>query len=437
MFGVLGNRTYRRLFTAQVIALTGTGLATVALGLLAHRLAGPDAGAVLGTALAIKMVAYVTVAPVAAVVAARLPRRTLLVSLDLVRAGIALALPWVHEVWQVYLLVFLVQAASAAFTPAFQATIPDVLTDEREYTGALALSRLAYDLESLLSPLLAATALAVVSFDHLFLGTSLGFLASAAFVVSVLLPSPRPARRVRGGGVRVYLATPRLRGLLAVHLAVAAAGSMVFVNTVTSVRDLLGRDAADVALALGANGCGSLVVALVLPRVLERHADRTVMVRAAFLLAAALVAAVPVLASTGAWRWPALLALWAVVGAGSALVLTPAARLLRRSAAAADRPALFAADFALSHACWLLCYPLAGWVGATAGLPAALVALAVITAGAGVAAIRLWPLHDPEVVEHDHHDLDPNHHHLVTAGGPRHAHPFRIDDVHVRWPVTP
>lgn len=51
MLSVLNNRTYRHLFTAQVIALVGTGLMTVALGLLAYELAGADAGAVLGTYL--------------------------------------------------------------------------------------------------------------------------------------------------------------------------------------------------------------------------------------------------------------------------------------------------------------------------------------------------------------------------------------------------
>ena len=66
MLNILSNRTYRHLFMAQVIALIGTGLATVALGLLAYDLAGDRAGAVLGTALAIKMSAYILVAPVAA-----------------------------------------------------------------------------------------------------------------------------------------------------------------------------------------------------------------------------------------------------------------------------------------------------------------------------------------------------------------------------------
>jgi hypothetical protein len=65
MLRLLANRAYRHLFAAQVIALLGTGLATVAHGLLAYDLAGADAGVVLGTALAIKMVAYVGLAPIA------------------------------------------------------------------------------------------------------------------------------------------------------------------------------------------------------------------------------------------------------------------------------------------------------------------------------------------------------------------------------------
>ncbi len=161
MLEVLASRTYRHLFAAQLIALAGTGLLTIALGLLAYELAGADAGMVLGTALAIKMVAYVGVAPIVGAFANRLPRRAFLVAMDLVRAAIALLLPFITDIWQIYVLIFLLQSASAAFTPTFQATIPDVLPDEKDYTRALSLSRLAYDLESLLSPALAAALLTI------------------------------------------------------------------------------------------------------------------------------------------------------------------------------------------------------------------------------------------------------------------------------------
>ncbi|WP_445177241.1 hypothetical protein [Rhizorhapis sp. SPR117] len=92
MIAVLANRTYRHLLSAQIIALVGTGLATVALGLLAYELAGGNAGAVLGTALAIKMIAYIGIAPVVGAFADRLPRRAFLVAMDLVRAAVALSL---------------------------------------------------------------------------------------------------------------------------------------------------------------------------------------------------------------------------------------------------------------------------------------------------------------------------------------------------------
>jgi len=117
-------------------------------------------------------------------------------------------------------------------------------------------------------------------------------------------------------------------------------------------------------------------------------------------------------------------------------VLTPTGRLLRRSAQAPDRPALFAAQFALSHACWLVTYPLAGWLGARAGLPVTLAVLGAMTLIGVLLAQALWPADDPEVLEHAHGGLAPDHPHLVgTPGyGQRHAHAFMIDDLHPRWP---
>lgn len=173
MFEILKHRTYRHLFLAQVIALIGTGLITIALSLLAYDLAKDKAAQVLGIALAIKMIAYIMVAPVASAYAERLPRKKVLVTLDIIRAGTALFLPFVTEIWQIYLLIFILQSASAAFTPTFQAVIPDVLPDEKEYTNALSLSRLASDLENIISPMLAGLLLTVISYHNLFLGTVL------------------------------------------------------------------------------------------------------------------------------------------------------------------------------------------------------------------------------------------------------------------------
>jgi len=432
---VFADRTYRHLFTAQVVALLGTGLATVALGLLAYDLAGDNAGLVLGTVFTIKMVAYVGIAPIAGAFANRVNRRAFLVALDLVRAGVALCLPFVTEVWQVYLLIFLLQSASAAFTPTFQATIPDVLPDEARYTRALSLSRLAYDLENIASPMLAGLLLAVVSYNSLFLGTVVGFAASAVLVVSVLLPSPRPSeprgiydRTTRG--IRIYLATPRLRGLLALNLAAAAAGAMVLVNSVVLVRSTLALDASSLAWTLFAFGAGSMLAALALPKLLDRVPDRPVMVAGAALMVLTLLGLGGEVASLGL-NWPVLLGAWLLVGLGYSAVLTPSGRLLRRSAHAEDRPALFAAQFALSHACWLVTYPLSGWLMTQFGPVAALGTLAALAGVGALSALRLWPKEDPEILEHSHDNLPLDHPHL--KGVRRHAHPFVVDDQHPRW----
>ncbi|MPZ12631.1 MAG: MFS transporter [Kiloniellaceae bacterium] len=451
----LFNPTYRRLFAAQVSALIGTGLTTVALALLAYDLAGGDAGAVLGTALALKMVAYVGIAPAVGGFAHRLPRRRLLIALDIARAGSVACLPFVTEVWQIYLLIFLMNSFSAGFTPTFQATIPDILPDEAQYTRALSLSRLAYDLENLLSPTLAAAALLVMTYDTLFAANAVAFVGSALLVWSVRLPSPKPSEREHGlwhnltFGIRVYVGTPRLRALLALSVAVASAGAMVIVNTVVYVRDHLGGTDSDTAVAFAAAGAGSMIVALLLPRALEQLSDRFVMLCGGLVLGSGLL-----LGLTG----PGLLALlpiWFVLGAGSSLIQTPAARLLRRSAQEGDRPAVYAAQFALSHACWLIAYPLAGWLGGSFGLAAAFAALAVIALASTAAAFALWPAGDPGELEHWHsalehehlhvHDEHHRHDHEGWEGPAPHHHPHRhaslkhrhlyvIDLHHPLWP---
>jgi MFS family permease len=432
MLQILKHRTYRHLFLAQVVALIGTGLATVALSLLAFDLAGNKAGQILGTAMAIKMTAYVLIAPLASALAERVPRRMLLVSLDLVRAVTALALPFVSEVWEVYVLIAILQSASAAFTPTFQSTIPDTLADEDDYTQALSLSRLAYDMENLLSPALAAVILLVTSWQGLFSGTVIGFIASALLVVSVVLPSgakpekPRGIYERAGRGFKIFVATPRLRGLMAFNLVVSLAGAMVIVNSVVLVQGQFGLTDRHTAMAFAAFGGGSMLAAFALPALLKRWQDRRVMLTGAGILISGLVLALPV----NSLGW--LLPVWFWLGVGFSTAQTPIGRLLIRSSHGEDRPALFAAQFSLSHAGWLVAYPLAGWLGSVAGMQITLVVLASLALIALIPAIRLWPADDPAELLHRHDALADDHPHIETSG-PQHIHPYVIDNLHPKW----
>lgn len=387
-------RDYRHLFSAQVIALFGTGLATVALGLLAYDLAGPNAGAVLATALTIKMAMYVVVAPIVGAYADRLPRRMFLTLLDAIRAVVVLALPFVTEVWHIYVLIGVLQAASAAFTPTFQAVIPDIVTEESNYTRALSASQVAYTMESLLSPVLAAVALSFITFGWLFLGTSIGFVVSALLVLSTRIPNAQTSGNTRAwdrvaSGIERFVRTPQLRGVMALNVVVAAAGSIVVVNTVNYVRDELGGTQAGVGWMLAASGGGTLLVALLLPRVLDRTSDRAVMMAGAAVLLAGVIAAVA-MASTGIASWAVTAPIWFVIGAGMALIVTPTGRVIRSSVRPPELPAAFAAQFSLSHLAWLITYPIAGWMGTSAGLTPAWITLAALAAAGMATATAVW-----------------------------------------------
>ena len=401
MLAVLANGVYRRLFAAQVVALVGTGLLTVALGLLAYDLAGSNAGAVLGTALTIKMLAYVGLAPVINALVARWPKKPVLIGADLVRAAMALSLPFITEAWQIYVVIFLLQSASATFTPAFQSLIPTILTDERDYTRALSLSRLAYDMEALASPALAALLLTVMSYNNVFLGTVAGFLFSAFMVAVSVLPAASAAEAPQSSlwhrttlGARIFWRNRRLRSLLALNLVVAAPTALVLVNTVVYVRDVLQRPATDLAVALACFGVGSMAVALSAPRVLERLGDRTVMLTGAAVVPFAMAGAASMTWAAPGSGWWLLLLLWFLLGAANSTILTPSSRLLREASTEETRPYVFTAQFSLSHACYILAYPLAGWVGAAAGLGWAAAGLTIVAIVGSAGAFLSWPRHE-------------------------------------------
>ena len=446
------NSEFRKLFLAQIIALVGAGLATVALSLLAYELEGGNAAILLGNILAIKMLAYVVFAPIIGGVAHRFDRKRLLIALDLVRAVIVLAIPFVTEVRTIYLLVFLLSISSAGFKPIFQSTIPDIITEEAAYTRALSYSRLAYDLEILLSPALAGLALLFFSFNALFVANSVTFLLSACLVLLTALPAKMQLDRTGGAwqeitfGVRSYLKTPRLRGLLVLYLGVAFTSALIIVNTVVYVRETLHGSDFDVAVALAASGAGSMFITLLLPRILDNTPVRPVMLTGSGLMGLGLVL---IYTHPG---FLALLPIWFLIGVGWSMVQTPAGKVVNKSSSPQDRASYFSAQFSLSHACWMIAYPVSGLLSTWLGIEITAMIFAIGVFGTTILAAIIWPASDPEILEHTHHEMNHTHQHIhdehhlhadvLTASHSHehtheslsHSHVFVIDDHHQKWP---
>ena len=398
MLLALRHPVFRRLFASHVVALLGTGLSTIAIGFLVFDISGDGAAAVLGTLLAIKMLTFLLIGPFAPAIAHRVGAKRLLVLTDIARAGVAVSLPFVDDVAVAYLLIFVLQSASALFTPTFQAAIPLVVTDERDYTGALALSRLAYDLEALASPTLASAILVFAPSVALFLGTGAGFLASGLLILSAALPKSIGRRAPAGGvrdqitrGTRVMLRVPQLRGLLVLHLALASVGAISMVLTVPLVLDELGGTEAQAAGLLAVFGFGSITAAALMPTVVARVGLRPYMLGGLLLMSAAMALVWPALAlAPGQQVLPWLWGVWFLAGVGNSAVLAPMGRVVRDAVSDADLPHVFAAQFSLAHGWWLLTYPIAGWGATLVGYGPTTFALAAFAAAALALVAKLW-----------------------------------------------
>tara|TARA_Y100000590_G_scaffold21391_1_gene24836 strand:- start:13840 stop:15042 length:1203 start_codon:yes stop_codon:yes gene_type:complete len=396
MLSVLKHRRFRHLFFAQVTALHGTGLATIALSLLAYDIEGKNAAILLGTIFTIKMMAYVFIAPIAASISKIFDRRTYLVALDITRAISAFALIFVTEIWQIYIVIFILQASSAAFTPIYQATIPVILPKEDEYTRALSLSRLAYDLENVISAAIAGLLLIVFSYNILFLGTMLGFLASATLIFSIMLPNflnidDQSFLQNISYGIRKFCFISRLRGLFFLNIAIAAGGSMILVNTIVLVRSDLSLNEIAFSITMFAFGLGSMIAALSLPKLLGIFSDKKLMILGCFIMLISFYI-LGIYIRLFEISWMLLITIWTLSGFGYSFTVTPIGRVLRRTSNGADFSQLYTAQFSLSHACWLFMYPLSGWLMTIYGSVISLISLSSIMLIATVIALYVWTI---------------------------------------------
>jgi NRE family putative nickel resistance protein-like MFS transporter len=401
------NAPFRRLFAAQVISLLGSGVTTVGLALFAWQLTGGhNATAVVGNALMLRILAFLLFSQPAGVVADRAHRKSVLVAADLARVALLGLFPLITAIWQVYALIFALNAVTAFFTPTFEASIPEVVGDAH-YVPALAISRIAVDVEAVAAPALAGILVALIGVRWVFWFDAATYLVSAALVATVAMPRrEKPAAPLAWAtfvtelthGTRVLLREPSLRRALVLSGAEATAGAAAIVATVAYVRDTLHRGDGAVAGAMAVLGLGSTLTALALGRATGRYEARATSPPAAHgrrhrwadaaLLWGGNLLALALLPSVLTPPLAVFALAWALNGAGQALIAIPSTALLAAHTRDDERGRAYAAHFALTHACWLVAYPVIGHAAARWGAPttftAASVACALFTAAAAV-----------------------------------------------------
>jgi MFS transporter, DHA3 family, macrolide efflux protein len=130
-FSIFRRRTFTLMWSGQFVETIGVALTSLAASILVYRVTG-------GSALSVGLMLMAASAPslflglIAGVFVDRYDRRKILLSADVLRAGLVLLIPLLLPygiVW-VYVIVFLIGCITQFFDPAWESILPEVAPDE-------------------------------------------------------------------------------------------------------------------------------------------------------------------------------------------------------------------------------------------------------------------------------------------------------------------
>lgn len=309
-------REFRGLVVAQVASEWGDNIARVALASLV--LARTDSAFLAVLAFVVSFVPAVFGSALLGSAADRLPRKVVLIGCDLLRAGViaVLAVVAVEDtgIWALLLLLLVAETFTAPFEAAHRAVVPDVLPDARVCLAGTGLLRLLYQADQVIGIVAAGVVIAVV-------GERAGLMLDvASYLLSALTLALtlrwRPAARdvhehstlladVRAGW-RLVFDDPSLRALVLLGWSAA-----VFLVAPEAVALAYARgDGAQPVV--GAALMASLPAGAALGAWLVGRLDPLQQVRS--IVPLAVVACLPLLATSVAPPWQVVLPLWFLSG---------------------------------------------------------------------------------------------------------------------------
>lgn len=300
---VLRHPAFRNLWLAQGTSVMGDSIVVVALALFVTDLTGnpTDVGIVLGAQL-IPLVAFLLIG---GVWADRLPRARVMITTDVVRAGLHTLLAILIftdsvEIWHLVLIEAGFGTAEAFFRPAYTGLVPRTVP-EAKIQEAQALSSLTLNTAELVGPALATALVLGLGAGWAFLLDAVTFAVSALFLARVRSADAPPAPSERGtllADLAEGFHEVRSRAWLWVTVVVFAIALPLGYAPLYVLGPTIAEDVYDSAAVFGlvtaCYGAGALAGALIGFRWRPRYP-----MRAAFLVMAA---------------WPVMLVAYAVGG---------------------------------------------------------------------------------------------------------------------------
>jgi MFS family permease len=271
MLTVLKNRDFLALWLSQLVSKVGDNFAVVAALVLINELAEK-------TGLAVVVIAAAMTVPqlfalVSGVFVDRFSRKSVMITTDLLRAGVILLALLVRDSGQLYILyltAFAVMGLGAMFIPARNASVPNMVPDEHLLTANALIQ--ATELVSLIAGAsLATLVISLTSTSVAFVVDSATFAVSALFLVAAKIPQGSAAGLTAqpdaGGefrqywasfvdGVRYIASNRHLLQLMAITTVATLGLSATVLLAAAYFKQLLGISAEYLGLLQTAEGLG-------------------------------------------------------------------------------------------------------------------------------------------------------------------------------------
>lgn len=265
------------MWLGQIVSNLGDTVNYIALVVDVYKLSG--SGTALSTLVLFQVVPVILAGPLVGAIIDRFPRKHVLVAADLARAVLVLGLLAAQSVWQLYVLAFCLSVASAFFTPALAASIPQLI----EGDDLLAANSVAWSTAQFVQIVGSAVSgglIALAGVRVAFGFNAVSFLFSAAMIWRVSFPmsSHKGSGAASSSSVQLirdgisYARRDRFisRMFLVQFLASLAVGGTSALLVVLAERRY-GLPAAGFATFLLAIGLGALLGPLLLGRILRTH----------------------------------------------------------------------------------------------------------------------------------------------------------------------
>ena len=331
---VFGSKDLRRLELAWSGSIIGQWGYEIALAVYAYRAGGATAVGLVGL---VRLLPAALVAPFAALLGDRFPRKRVMITADLVRAcamgGAAAAVFGGAPAAAVYALAVVTALTSTAFQPAQAAFLPSLARSPEELTAANATSTTLESVGFFIGPALGGLLLAATSVGAVFSVTGGLFVWSALALGRIGTESggaaggePESIVREAVAGFRAIAAESRLRLLVGLYGAQTLAAGIFRVLLVVTALRTLGLGASGVGFLNSAVGVGALAGMLVVLAVVG-----TRRLAGVFQLGI-LLWGLPLALLGGRPSLTAALLLFGVLGVGNTLVDVAGLTLVQRTA---------------------------------------------------------------------------------------------------------